>query len=72
MSSDPQNQSADDTAPNPIRGLTLISYSKNYHKCAEFRRLGGKWTSGPGSDIRVNSPACKFWEGGEAQRHYGG
>ncbi|HEV2862870.1 MAG TPA: hypothetical protein VGX48_17775 [Pyrinomonadaceae bacterium] len=40
----------------------VITYSKDYHKCLEFRRRGGRWTHGPGSDIRVGSPACKLWE----------
>jgi hypothetical protein len=50
----------------------VICYSKPYHKCSEFRRLGGKWTGGPGSDIRVRSPACRLWEPGEPQKLYGG
>lgn len=43
----------------------VVTFSRHYHKCAEFRRLGGKWTGGPGSDIRVNSPACRLWEAAE-------
>lgn len=43
----------------------VIRYAKPYHKCSEFRRLGGKWTGGPGTDIRVGSPACSYWESGE-------
>lgn len=30
-----------------------------YRKCALERY---RWTSGPGTDIRASSPACKKWE----------
>ncbi len=49
----------------------VIRYSKSYHKCEEFKNQGGKWTGGPGTDIRVRSPACRFWEAGEAQQVFG-
>lgn len=35
---------------------------RDYHKCEEFKRQGGRWTGGPGSDILVRSPACKFFK----------
>jgi hypothetical protein len=40
----------------------VIAYSRNYHKCLLMRPF---WTSGPGTDIRVKSPACKLWERAE-------
>ncbi|HLM57797.1 MAG TPA: hypothetical protein VK422_16955 [Pyrinomonadaceae bacterium] len=45
----------------------VITWSKDYHKCLEFRRRGGKWTKGTGSDILVTSPACKLWEAKDAE-----
>jgi hypothetical protein len=33
--------------------------SKNYWKCLKMQPL---WTGGPGSDIRLKAPACKYWE----------
>jgi hypothetical protein len=30
-----------------------------YWKCELIRRA---WTHGPGTDIRLKAPACKFWE----------
>lgn len=33
--------------------------SKRYWKCLLLRAV---WTSGPGTDIRLKSPACKMWE----------
>lgn len=36
-----------------------IAYSKTYNKCALNRP---NWTSGPGSDILVRSPACLKWQ----------
>lgn len=33
--------------------------SRTYYKCALMRT---KWTSGPGTDILLRSPACRHWE----------
>ena len=30
-----------------------------YWKC---KLMEANWTGGPGSDIRMRSPACRFWE----------
>ena len=38
--------------------------AKRYHKCWHNRH---NWTSGPGSDIRVRSPACGMWRPMEPQ-----
>ena len=35
------------------------SMGKNYHKCLKARLA---WTCGPGSDIRLRSPACWLWK----------
>lgn len=35
---------------------------RNFWKCAKLLRLGGKWTAGYGTDIRLKSPACKHWQ----------
>lgn len=35
---------------------TTREYAKTYHKCALI-----KATKGPGTDIRVRSPACSRW-----------
>jgi hypothetical protein len=44
------------------RFRVVHSYSRDYHKCSMFVRIGGRWTSGTSTDIRVRSAACKFWE----------
>ena len=41
-----------------------IVYDRSYNKCGLQRE---NWTHGPGTDIRVGSPACRFWEGGEPE-----
>ena len=33
--------------------------ANRYYKCELTR---ASWTAGPGSDIRLKDPACKFWE----------
>lgn len=38
-------------------------HNKIFHKCAMMKHA---WTHGPGSDIRVRSPACSFWSAQEA------
>lgn len=37
----------------------IRSCGKNYHKC---ELLGKHLTRGTGTDIRVRSPACSYWE----------
>lgn len=32
--------------------------AKRYWKCGLMRQV---WTGGPGTDIRLSSPACSFW-----------
>jgi hypothetical protein len=32
--------------------------ARTYYKCALMRH---HWTAGPGTDIRLRSPACKYW-----------
>jgi hypothetical protein len=34
-------------------------HDKRYYKC---RKIEFRWTHGPGTDIRLKSPACKLWE----------
>lgn len=34
-------------------------HGKNYYKCAILRH---RWTSGPGTDIKLKSPACEWWK----------
>jgi hypothetical protein len=41
-----------------VRGGT-----KAYPKCGVIRH---HWTHGPGTDIRMRSPACELWEGIQA------
>jgi hypothetical protein len=38
--------------------------AKTYWKCMLMRKL---WTGGYGSDIRLKSPACEYWEKGESK-----
>ena len=38
-------------------------FSKTYWKC----RLHPQWTGGPGTDIRLKSPACQGWEAKEVK-----
>jgi hypothetical protein len=35
---------------------------KVYWKCWMFRKLGGKWTHGYGTDILLKTPACSYWQ----------
>jgi hypothetical protein len=37
----------------------IIEHANRYHKCDRMRL---RWTGGPGTDIRVRSPACRGWE----------
>lgn len=34
-------------------------HARTYYKCEKRQHL---WTGGPGSDIRLRSPACSYWE----------
>src|SRR4051812_8586296 len=36
--------------------------ANSYWKCAVVKF---RWTRGPGTDIRLKSPACRFWEAKE-------
>ncbi|MEO5336893.1 MAG: hypothetical protein H7841_08365 [Magnetospirillum sp. WYHS-4] len=35
---------------------------RTYHKCGLVKCGLVKWTFGAGTDIKVGSPACQFWE----------
>lgn len=41
------------------RHTDYVQYAKRFWKCA---RRSASWTHGPGTDIRLKSPACKGWE----------
>lgn len=41
------------------RHKARLRYAKTYYKCALQR---GYWTHGPGTDIKLRSPACRKWE----------
>lgn len=38
------------------------SHARTYWKCELMR---AHWTGGPGTDIRMRSPACRRWENAE-------
>lgn len=38
---------------------TVCMGGKNWHKCGLLKH---RWTSGPGTDIRLKSPACEHWK----------
>lgn len=44
---------------NTCSNHIIRRYAKNYHKC---KLLGNNLTHGTGTDIRVRSPACSYWE----------
>lgn len=39
--------------------LSGHTMSRRYRKCALTR---ARWTGGPGSDVKVRSPACSKWK----------
>lgn len=52
------------TGPNgekckTCKNLYRKTMSKTYVKCLANEK---NWTGGQGSDIKVNSPACRLWE----------
>jgi hypothetical protein len=40
-------------------------HDRTYYKCRKSERV---WTHGPGTDIRLKSPACKLWEKEEKEK----
>ena len=54
--------------------LVRKRYSRYHLKCWQNR---GRWTNGPGSDIKASAPACRLWEKREGKPkqldgYYGG
>jgi hypothetical protein len=40
--------------------LARIEYhNRTYRKCEKMR---GRWTHGPGTDVRAKDPACRWWQ----------
>jgi len=37
-----------------------VHHARRYWKCGLTRAT---WTGGPGSDIRLKDPSCRYWEG---------
>jgi|SRR5215831_7444575 len=42
-------------------------YEKNFYKCELMRAV---WTNSYGTDIRLRSPACRFWEEKMKKHHF--
>lgn len=41
------------------RHSSYVEHAKRYYKCGLMRAI---WTGGPGTDIKLKSPACAKWE----------
>ena len=39
-----------------------VGVAGNFLKCKLMKEI---WTGGPGTDIKANSPACRYWKGKE-------
>jgi hypothetical protein len=54
----PGSGPAGETCRSCAHRRILNTYGHNWHKCG---LLEHRWTRGPGTDIRLKSPACLHW-----------
>ncbi len=59
----PGSGPAGETCRTCVNRVHASGGSRNYQKCLLMKFAGGRqfWTSGPGSDIKAKTPACRHW-----------
>lgn len=55
----PGSGPAGETCRTCQHSCPIRHHDRNYWKCAHLRP---NWTHGPGTDIRLKSPACTYWQ----------